>query len=392
MKEYKKVVHEDDPDYDINNKNLFEDIILRNYQRIQEGFISDENSIKVFIKNAQEYNQESWILEGFPKTKTQALALGKNKIIPDKIFLLKYSDEVAMEHIMKGLREKHSDETSEEDLQKIARGYIKEYHLNIKDVEDMFKNIIHIVDAHGYIKGYSDELNRASTFVDQISSLIQMKRASPDRKLRVIITGASGSGRSTQADQISKRYGLVHISTNNLLQNEIRLGTERGKRITDCFENNKLVPDEIICSLIENRVKQDDCKKNGWVLDGFPKTIQQITVLKAIKIKPTRVIILECAKDICVNRIVNRHYDPVTGEFYNTELNPPTDLDVKNRLKPYFPNMDKDKVEKRWNIWNQFQIKVEENYQELALKFNTEEYTEAQVTEQICEYLQNPLF
>ena len=92
---------------------------------------------------------------------------------------------------------------------------------------------------------------------------------------------------------ISKKYGLVHISSLNLLKNEVRLSTERGKRVKECLNKNKLVPDEIICSLVESRIKQSDCKLNGWILDGFPKTIQQITVLKAMKIKPSRVVILE---------------------------------------------------------------------------------------------------
>lgn len=233
MEKYKKEIIEDDSDEDVNNFHLFNDIILRNNEKIREGFISDQNSIKVFSKNVQEYSHESWILEGFPKTLTQALALGKNKIIPDKIFLMKYSDDVALEHIMKGLRKKYSDDAPEEELVELSHRIMEEYHLNIDHVEKMFKNVIHVINAHGYVKGYDEEKNKASNFVDQISSLIQMKRTSPDSKLRVIVVGAPGSGRSTQAERISKKYGLVHVSTSNLLQNEIRLGTERGKRIND---------------------------------------------------------------------------------------------------------------------------------------------------------------
>jgi len=103
-------------------------------------------------------------------------------------------------------------------LKEIAHEVLEEYHLNIKDVEGMFKNIIHIIDARGYVQGYSDEQNKASHFVDQISTLIQMKRMSPDRRLRIIIIGAPGSGRSTQAEKIAKKYGLVHVSTTNLLK------------------------------------------------------------------------------------------------------------------------------------------------------------------------------
>ena len=71
---------------------------------------------------------------------------------------------------------------------------------------------------------------------------------------------------------------------------------------------------------------------------------------------------------------------------------PPQDPEILNRLVPYFPDMTREKVEKRWNLWSQFQIKVEESYQDIVLKFNTEEYTAEKVTNHICEFLQNPLF
>lgn len=379
-------------DHDLKNSDLYISTKAGMSSAIDAGFVSDTMAIDVFKKNVKEYDHESWLLEGFPKTRHQALALSKNKVIPDKIFLMKYSDDIAIEHILGQLKEKYEDEVDEEELIKVAQEAMREYHMHIKDVHDLFKNVIHIIDCHGYVKGYSDEQNKVSHFVDELSRLIQMKRMSPDRRLRVIIVGPPGSGRSTQAISIAKKYGLVHVSTSNLLKNEIRLKTERGKRIKECFNNSKLVPDEIICSLIEARIKQQDCKLNGWVLDGFPKTIQQITVLKAMKIKPTRVIILECDKSVCSDRILNRHFDPVTGKIYNMMDQIPTEQDIKNRIVPYFPDMTKEKVEKRWDIWNQFQIKVEDSYQDLVLKFNTEEYGADHVTEHICEFLQNPLY
>lgn len=267
-----------------------------------------------------------------------------------------------------------------------------EYHLNIRGVEELFKHVIHVIDIHAYVKGYKDDENTVSSFVEQISRLIQLKRMSPERRQRLIMIGAPGSGRSTQAELIAKKYGLIHISTSSLLKNEIRLKTERGKRVKECFAQSKLVPDEIICSLIEARIKQSDCKLNGWVLDGFPKTIQQITVLKAMKIKPSRVIVLECAKDVCVDRIVNRSFDPVTGKVYNMLDSAPTDEEVLARLVPYFADATRERVAKRWDVWSDFQVKVEESYQELVLKFSTEQYKIDEVKEQICEFIQNPVF
>jgi len=87
-----------------------------------------------------------------------------------------------------------------------------------------------------------------------------------------------------------------------------------------------------------------------------------------------------------VDRIVNRHFDPVTGKMYHIVNAPPQEQAIRERLVPYFPDMNQDKIEKRWNLWNQFQVKVEESYQEI------EEYTIQEVNNHICEFLQNPLF
>ena len=269
VKEVRTKIIAPDPTSDLTNQTIYNDI----YAELAEenGFISDKQAIQIFLKRSKEYEHESWILEGFPKTKIQALALGQNKIVPDKIFILKYSDEVAIEHIIQGLREKYGEEASTSQLEEIANRVMTEYHLSIAGVQELFGNIIHIVDAHGYVKGYRDDQNKISIFVSQIARLIHTKRASPDRKQRLIMVGHPGSGRSTQGELLARKFNLIHICTASLLKNEVRLKTERGKRIKECFSQSKLVPDEIICSLVEARIKQSDWKLNGWVLDGFPK-------------------------------------------------------------------------------------------------------------------------
>jgi len=103
--------------------------------------------------------------------------------------------------------------------------------------------------------------------------MIQVKAQSPKRPPRLIILGPPGSGRATQARNLSKWYGLVHISTMNLLRNEISKKTERGNIISDAIKKGELVPDDVIMSIIENWIKQTDCRVNGWVMDGFPKTL-----------------------------------------------------------------------------------------------------------------------
>ena len=147
--------------------------------------------------------------------------------------------------------------------------------------------------------------------------MIQTKIHSPKWPPRIIILGPPGSGRATQARSLAKRYGIVHISTMNLLRNEISKKTENGNRISECIKWGDLVPDDLIMNIIENRIKQTDCRVNGWVMDGFPKTLQQVTLLKSIKIKPSKVILLECGEEASVKRLQERWIDPVTGIYYN---------------------------------------------------------------------------
>lgn len=179
-------------------------------------------------------------------------------MVPDKIFILKYSDDVVLDHICQTLKERYGDAITASQITETANRILTEYHLHIKGVEELFKNVVHIIDAHGYVKGYKDEENKVSIFVSQISRLILTKRPSPERKQRIIIVGHPGSGRSTQGELIARKFDLVHICTANLLKNEIRVKSEKGKRIKECFAQNKLVPDEVICSLIETRIRQRD--------------------------------------------------------------------------------------------------------------------------------------
>lgn len=219
--------------------------------------LTEKQIVDTFTKRCAEYKHECWLMEGFPKTHIQGLALSKNKVVPDRIFLVKYSDEIAIEFIISKLREVYP-KTDENMLRSCAEKCMEEYHMNIKGIHKLFGQVMHVVHGDIYIKGYNESDNKISHFVDEVSRLITIKRNNPRRPPSFIIIGAPGSGRSTQAKIISKHYGLVHISTLSLLKNEIRLGTERGKRIKESFKQHKMVPDEIICSLVEARIKRND--------------------------------------------------------------------------------------------------------------------------------------
>lgn len=96
--------------------------------------------------------------------------------------------------------------------------------------------------------------------------------------MRIIMLGAPGAGKGTQAKKIAAKYGIPHISTGDIFRANIKNGTELGKKAKTYMDQGLLVPDELTCDLVVDRIKQDDCK-NGFILDGFPRTIPQAEVL-----------------------------------------------------------------------------------------------------------------
>jgi len=98
--------------------------------------------------------------------------------------------------------------------------------------------------------------------------------------MKIIMLGAPGAGKGTQAKQIADKYHIPHISTGDIFRANIKNGTELGNKAKQYMDQGLLVPDELTCDLVMDRIKQDDCE-NGFVLDGFPRTIPQAEALTA---------------------------------------------------------------------------------------------------------------
>lgn len=113
--------------------------------------------------------------------------------------------------------------------------------------------------------------------------------------------------------------------------------------------------------LLEQRLRQSDCRINGWVLEGFPETNAQINLLKAMRVKPSLVVIMEQSEDESIRRLGNRRVDPNTGALYNLEINPPSDETTSARLIEA-PEDGYEIVKKRYAQWQSVQPIIEENF------------------------------
>ncbi len=123
--------------------------------------------------------------------------------------------------------------------------------------------------------------------------------------MKIIMLGAPGAGKGTQAKQIADKYAIPHISTGDIFRANLKAGTELGKKAKEYMDQGLLVPDELTCDLVMDRIGQDDCK-NGFVLDGFPRTIPQAEALNAALTKINQKMDYAIDVDVPDENIVNR--------------------------------------------------------------------------------------
>ncbi len=140
--------------------------------------------------------------------------------------------------------------------------------------------------------------------------------------MKIILLGAPGAGKGTQAQFLTKQYNIPQISTGDMLRAAIKAGTQMGKMAKEAMDTGKLVTDEIIIGLVKDRIAEDDCK-NGFLLDGFPRTIPQAEAVTAAGIEIDAVIEIDVPDEEIVNRMSGRRVHQNSGRTYHLVYNPP---------------------------------------------------------------------
>lgn len=158
----------------------------------------------------------------------------------------------------------------------------------------------------------------------------------PTRKLKpapkIIIAGAPAAGKGTQCEKIREDFGVIHLSTGDILRAAVKSGTDLGVKAKQYMDAGQLVPDELIIGVICDRLNEADCQSHGWLLDGFPRTKVQADALTAAGMIPDCFVLLDVNEDILVERVTGRRTDPVTGNVYHLTFNPPASEEVAQRL------------------------------------------------------------
>jgi len=187
--------------------------------------------------------------------------------------------------------------------------------------------------------------------------------------INLIFLGPPGAGKGTQSAKIIDDYKVVQISTGDLLRAAVKAGTSLGKEAKVYMDGGQLVPDQLIIDMMKERFEDDDCK-NGFILDGFPRTTAQAEALDAmleneLKTSVTHIISLEVDDEVVVKRNTGRRVCPECGATYHIKFNPPVNGGVCNNEGETLVHRDDDREEtirKRLGVYHETTALLKDYY------------------------------
>ena len=192
-------------------------------------------------------------------------------------------------------------------------------------------------------------------------------------KMQIILLGAPGAGKGTQAQFISKKFNIPQISTGDKLRAAVKEGTEVGLKAKKLMDAGELVSDEIILDLVQERISQADCK-NGFLFDGFPRTINQAKELSNRGITIDFVVEINVDDDEIITRMSGRRVHQASGRTYHVKFNPPKIENVDDETGEPLIQRDDDQeetVKKRLKIYHESTFPLVEYYESMSSEGKT---------------------
>lgn len=193
--------------------------------------------------------------------------------------------------------------------------------------------------------------------------------------MKIIMFGAPGAGKGTQSEKISNHLSIPAISTGNIIREALKSGTELGEKVKHYVDEGNLLPDDIVIGIIKERLASEDCK-NGYILDGFPRTIPQAEALDKMGIGIDKVIDLEASEDVIIQRMSGRRVCQNCGSSYHLSNKKPKKDGICDRCAGTLVQRSDDQadtVKKRLEVYNDQTAPLKDFYKKRNKLFSINE-------------------
>lgn len=303
---------------------------------------------------------QGWILDGFPSTQTQAQLLQTAGVLASKYIMLDVPTDTLriklfeLMQIEEGKGNSSSSTSSSSSsssspsitpftsslstIVAAAAANINEAIPLVQRVESALTYITCTLTAltqqySSIAAVISDKPGDDVSTTKQIFSYLHAIAPSnaPRRPPRILVLGPAGSCKQSIAQKLSSTLDAVHVRVTDLLQQE--KGSTRSEMAESYITLGELIPDDVIVPIVIDRLKQSDCLSRGWVLEGFPRTLQQATALANAGILPSRCVILDAPDNYCVERVIDLRLDNLTGDLIRVSELPPNEAALIDKAK-----------------------------------------------------------
>ena len=302
-------------DNEISNESERVEKIKKNYNECR--YIDDDIIIDILREQLIKCEEEniSYIVEDFPRNRTQAIFLQSFGLLPDNVILLKTSKEKSLESIEEKIKnnfENDGIEKTEEEIKNLSAISYDESDINLKALKDIFNGYYQEVDV--------DKFEQQFDIVDTLANLLKYKiKASEARnppRIMLIIPPCFNKKRIGM--KVSSKLKISNVDVMDLLKREIEKKNENSKNILDALDRNDTVDNKYVLKFLEERLYSSDCTINGWVTTGFPKSELQINYMDHMKseIRPNLIVLIDPDEKRIEENADKKRYDPCTGISY----------------------------------------------------------------------------